>query len=307
MSASDSSKLLETVRGLLNKANNTPYEAEAEAFRAKADELMVKYAISQYDLDAAGDAKTSKFGAYEFSLDFYWDATSREFASSLYSLLLTVARHTRLVRGPFANGSGDLILIGLKSDFEYCEMLFTSLMLEMTRMMVPQWNSSLTREENVVVMKHAGYMWKQIADQLAKHDEFPHKYQKNGQLHGCYIAMYKKGLKERGGDEQQLKTNPSVHLRSFTLGFTRRVDERLRAQKQAAANEPGQGLVLLDMSKELMEYAQQEFPEHFAPKKASKSLGRSVRVDYGSMAQGRAAGDRVDLGGSKLGHRGELR
>lgn len=306
MSASEgNSKLLHHVRQLLAQANNTPYEEEANTFRAKADELMVKYAITQYDLDSDGAAKSSKFGAYPFNLDFYWNAASREFGSSLYSLLLTCARHTRLVRGPFQGGDA-VILIGLKSDFEYCEMLFTSLMLEMTRMMVPSWDISVSVEENVVVMKHAGFMWKQIADQLAAHADFPHKYQKNGQLHGCYIAMYKKGLKERGSDEQQLKLDPRVHLRSFTMGFTRRVSERMRAQEEAAAKEPGQGLVLLDMSKELMEYAQNAFPEHFAPSK-SKAVSRGVRVDYGSMAQGRQAGDRVDLGGSKLGHRGELR
>lgn len=306
MSASEgNSKLLHQVRQLLAQANNTPYEEEANTFRAKADELMVKYAITQYDLDEHGAAKSSKFGAYPFSLDFYWNAASREFGSSLWSLALRVAQHCRLVRGPFQGGDA-VILIGLKSDFEYFEMLFTSLMLEMTRMMVPSWNNSLSREENVVIMKHAGFMWKQIADQLYTHAGVPHKYQKNGQLHGCYIAMYKKGLKERGGDEKQLKLDPRVHVRSFTMGFTQRVSERMRAQTEAVAKEPGQGLVLLDMSKELQEYAENAFPEHFAPSK-SKALGRSVRVDYGSIGQGRAAGDKVDLGGSKLGHRGELR
>jgi hypothetical protein len=309
MSANDgNSKLLQTVRSLIAKANNTPYEEEAAAFRAKADELMVKYAISHYDLDADHNAKQSKFGAYEFSLDWYWqikqnEGSGQELRSAAYSLMLTCARHCRLMTGPFKNNSGALILIGLKSDFEFFEMLFTSLYLEMTRMMLPQYDKAKSREENVVVMKHAGYKWGQISMQLALHGDYPQRWQKNGQEHGCYIAMYKQGLKAMG--LEQIKVSPSVHARSFCMGFNGRLADRMRAQKAAIEAEPGNALVLMDMSAELKEWAVNQFPAHFKPGK-KLGRGRSVKVDYGSMAQGRAAGDKVDLGGSKLGQRKEL-
>jgi hypothetical protein len=311
VSANDGNgKLLQTVRSLIAKANNTEFEEEAAAFRAKADELMVKYAITHYDLDADHNAKQSKFGAYEFSLNWYWeirrgDGSGDELRTAAYSLMLNVARHCRLMTGPFKNNSGDLILIGLKSDFEFFEMMFTSLYLEMTRMMLPQYDQSKSIEENVVIMKHAGYKWGQISMQLAMHGNYPQRWQKNGQEHGCYIAMYKKGLKALG--LEQIKIQPQVHARSFCMGFNGRLSDRMRAQKAAIEAEPGNALVLMDMSAELKEWALNAFPDHFNPPKGKKlSRGRVVKVDYGSMAQGRAAGDKVDLGGSKLGQRKEL-
>lgn len=49
-------KMLDKVRGLLAKAESTEHEAEAEAFFAKAYELIQTYAIDETDLrDAGGD------------------------------------------------------------------------------------------------------------------------------------------------------------------------------------------------------------------------------------------------------------
>jgi hypothetical protein len=311
MSANDEqSKLLATVRGLLAKAESTEFEAERDAFRAKADELMVRYAISKYDLDADAATKHAKFGAYTFDLTWYWDLrgpAGYELQAYAYQLMGTIINHCRLVRGP-QKGDG-LLLFGMKQDFEFFEMLFTSLLLEMTRMMSPRWQAHLTREENVVNFKHAGAKWQTIAEQLRDHEDYPIRYQINGQLHGCYIAMYKKGLKATG--QEQIKVQPQVHARSFMIGFNQKIWQRLHHQREAIANEPGTGLVLVDMSKELMEYAKQHSPDFFAPpkqtgKKLARGRTRYVATSGHSMDQGRAAGARVDLGGSKLGQRGHL-
>lgn len=311
MSANETnSKLLATVRGLLAKAENTEFEAERDAFRAKADELMVKYAISHYDLDASGAAKQSKFGAYEFDLKWYWElkGANHEFRYYTFQMMGYIRHHCRLVQGPQRGDA--LIMIGLKSDFEFFEMLFTSLLMEMTRTMSPSWKASISPEQNVVAFKHAGFKWQNIADQLLLHTDMPIKRQKNGQLHGCYIAMYKQGLKQLGLSlTEQVKVQPQVHLRSFCIGFNERLYGRLLAMRDAISNEPGTGLVLLDMSKELAEFAKNSFPEHFAPPKdTGRSVGRVryVKTSRSSKAAGRAAADRADLGGSKLGQRREL-
>lgn len=304
------SKLMRQVRALIAKAESTEHEAERDAFRAKADELMVRYAISLHDLDADPAAKQSKFGAYEFDFTWYWElrGETHELRNYAYQLMGNLRQHCRLVQGPWKSNQDKLILIGMKQDFEFFEMLFTSLLLEMTRMMVPRWNRALTREENVVNFKHAGAKWQKIAEQLRDHEDFPIKYQINGQLHGCYIAMYKKGLKAMG--MEQVKVQPQVHARSFMMGFNGAIWTRLQQQKAAIAAEPGAGLVLVDMSRELQEYAKNAFPEHFAPPKGKgRAVGRAryVATNSASMAQGRQAGQRVDLGGSKIGQRGELR
>jgi hypothetical protein len=47
---SEDVKILERVQALLDKAENTTFEEEAKAFFAKAQELLSKYALSEFDL-----------------------------------------------------------------------------------------------------------------------------------------------------------------------------------------------------------------------------------------------------------------
>ena len=60
MSQEDLTKILERVQNLINKAESTEHEEEAKVFMEKAQELLSKYALSEYDLKAVGsfDADT---------------------------------------------------------------------------------------------------------------------------------------------------------------------------------------------------------------------------------------------------------
>jgi len=50
-------KLLERIQGLISKAESTEFTEEAEAFMAKAQELLAKYSLSEFDLELVKDGQ----------------------------------------------------------------------------------------------------------------------------------------------------------------------------------------------------------------------------------------------------------
>ncbi|MEZ0070946.1 DUF2786 domain-containing protein [Planotetraspora sp. GP83] len=92
------------------------------------------------------------------------------------------------------------------------------------------------------------------------------------------------------------------YRKSWMAGYVNRVCERLRAAERRAAQEaePVTGrstdLVLLDRRAEVSRVYQQMFPQ-------VRRAGRRALSDWSGWSSGRAAGDRADLGGTRLGAR----
>ena len=53
-------KMLERIQAIINKAESTEHAEEAKIFMEKAQELLAKYSLSEYDLKAAGEFGTVK-------------------------------------------------------------------------------------------------------------------------------------------------------------------------------------------------------------------------------------------------------
>lgn len=116
---------LATVRALLAKAEATQFPAEAEAFTAKAMELMARHGIDEALLAAAG--KT------EDELTHLVVDLLAPYAADKGSLLSTIGRHNtcRTIRTKYGKVRR-MYVHGWKSDLERVEMLYTSLLLQMT-------------------------------------------------------------------------------------------------------------------------------------------------------------------------------
>lgn len=118
--------ILTKVRRLLAKAESTTFDAEAEAFTAKAQELMARHAIDLamlWDSEQREDRPTTIRLALE---EPYVDAKS--------TLIAVVAEHSqcRAVLHPaYAIAS----LIGFEADLAWCETLYTSLLIQAQREM----------------------------------------------------------------------------------------------------------------------------------------------------------------------------
>lgn len=128
---SDTARRLATIRALLAQAEATPYPAEAEAFTAKAAELMARHALDEalvWADDHRQDAPT------EASVQLH-----RPFVAQKAVLVATVARAfrcraIRLGRAPGAPSEA-VAVVGFRADLDLVELLVTSLLVQLTTAM----------------------------------------------------------------------------------------------------------------------------------------------------------------------------
>ncbi len=115
------SPMLERVRALLAKAESTEFEAEAEAFTAKAHELMARHSIDIAMLAARAsnpDAPTT----VRLPID-------NPYADAKVLLLQTVAQHCG-ARSVFLKRYALASVVGFAGDVAATEILFTSLLVQ---------------------------------------------------------------------------------------------------------------------------------------------------------------------------------
>lgn len=133
-------KVLGRVRGLLAKAERTEFPEEADALTAKAQELMSRHAIDAAllaDRGAAGGAVDPDVRARRLHLD---DPYAEPKAHLLQAV--AAANGCRVV---LLTDLGIATVVGLPTDLELVELLFTSLLLQATRALAESTRSAATR------------------------------------------------------------------------------------------------------------------------------------------------------------------
>jgi hypothetical protein len=119
-------KMLSKVRSLLAKAESTEFAAEAEAFTAKAQDLMTRHAIDEALLTAdAGEL---------FDVHGMRVLIDQPYAMEKATLLHAVADANR-VTAVWNEFASCVTLVGLATDVEQVDMLFTSTLVQATRSM----------------------------------------------------------------------------------------------------------------------------------------------------------------------------
>ena len=121
LSARGDDPMLNRVRALLAQAESTNFEAEAETFTAKAQQLMTRHAIDMA-MVAQSAHRSEQPDTIRIPIDDpYADAKS--------SLLAVVARRSRC-RAVFHPDIAITTIIGFSGDLAATEMLFTSLLVQ---------------------------------------------------------------------------------------------------------------------------------------------------------------------------------
>src|SRR5664279_2433525 len=124
-------RMLSKMRALLSKAEATTFVEEAEAFTAKAQDLMTRYAIDEALLeDSAGEAEVV---ARRIHID-------NPYAEAKVQLLSTVGAINR-VRVVWDDHHGMASVVGMAVDLQLVEMLFTSLLVQATRALTEAGNA----------------------------------------------------------------------------------------------------------------------------------------------------------------------
>lgn len=122
----DRAKTLVKIRALLAKAESTDFVAEAEAFTAKAQDLMARHSIDETLLAAgAGD---------RFDVRGRRVRIEQPYALEKATLLHVVASANR-VRAIWNSFASTVTLVGLPTDVDQVDMLFTSTLVQATRAM----------------------------------------------------------------------------------------------------------------------------------------------------------------------------
>jgi hypothetical protein len=126
-SPAPSESLLNKVRALLAKAESTTFPEEADAFRAKAYELMTKYQIEEA-LVAHARQEAAIISDRQVTIPAPF---AREKAHLMSSVAKGLGLRPIILGG---RGHGYVIhLFGTDADIERAEFLFTTLLLEVTR------------------------------------------------------------------------------------------------------------------------------------------------------------------------------
>lgn len=120
--ASGSDGVLDKVRALLAKAESTDFDAEAEAFTAKAQELMARHRIDQAALVRDGGGSSLEIVGRRIGIDDpYADAKASLLAG------ICVANGARAV---WTKHAGFTTVFGFPAEVEIVEELFTSLLVQ---------------------------------------------------------------------------------------------------------------------------------------------------------------------------------
>jgi hypothetical protein len=114
-----SDPVLERVRALLTQAESTNYPAEAEAFTAKAHELMTRHAIDAAMVEGTAAGWTA---AVRIAIDDPYVDTK--------SLLLQIVAENSRCRAVFHSRYAMSTVIGAGDDLAAVQLLFTSLLLQ---------------------------------------------------------------------------------------------------------------------------------------------------------------------------------
>ncbi|MFG1937035.1 DUF2786 domain-containing protein [Micromonospora tulbaghiae] len=118
------SRMLDRVRALLAKAESTGYPAEAEAFTAKAQELMARHSIDAALLDAGAECP----GGVRIGVD-------APYAAAKALLIQEVAAANRC-ESVWSDDLGFATVLGFPADLAAVELLHTSLLVQATAAML---------------------------------------------------------------------------------------------------------------------------------------------------------------------------
>lgn len=120
-------KALKLIRALLAKAEATNFDAEAETFSAKAQELMTRHSIDAAVLAAATHGSSARFGVESRRVHIdnpYGDEKA---------VLLSVIANVNGVRSVWSPHVGFCTVVGTPVDLQLTDLLFTSLLVQATR------------------------------------------------------------------------------------------------------------------------------------------------------------------------------
>lgn len=244
------------IQGLVAMSEDENLSDGARAnYRAKAEELMIKYRVAEEELLATDEASSLPI---THTIVLCPDTSAmRMWYSSVFS---TIAAHTgvrHLTRYVHTADKGYQLVatvVGYEGDVRYTEFLWTAAFLMFSTRIDPTWLETRSEVENIYLLRNAGIERRVIADRAWG----------NGKDAAARSKVQRVYLKEcaRRGEEARaagLGHNTAVYRESYARSFRDTIAWRLREARDAADSVAG-GLVLHGRSDRVDEAFYVAFP-----------------------------------------------
>lgn len=227
-------KLLNRIRGLLEKAESTTFEGEREALLAKAQRLMDQHRIDEALLSYKKGPESRKAISYEVVLP------PSKFEDKKYSLLYHISEHCG-VRVAWAPGKA--IMVGMQGAIEMAELLYTLAVLEFDSRIDPTWDSEKSFDANVKALQEAGKKWKTIAHIANRNGGNPRTGQPGSTTDGSWLlSAYRRECKRLGEEPRRQTQRHEVYQESFASSFLATTYNRLEKMRKVADEQRGEEL-----------------------------------------------------------------
>ena len=205
----DVSPLLARIRSLLAMAESTDFAEEADAFTAKATELMQRHRIDMAAVEAIrGIASESDVAGRRCWVDAPYAAAK--------SLLLHVVATESACRAVW-DERGFMTIVGERDDLDVVELLFTSLLVQATQQMTAVGRVSPEDEDNV--KRHAEAVLAELGPSATE------------ALGGTDAA--RQALVEHLSGRRSKVRRSQPYRKAFLTAYANRIGTRLREAREA--------------------------------------------------------------------------
>jgi hypothetical protein len=322
------SAVLRKVRALVAIAEHEKTEpVEAEQARAHADRLMLQFAIDEAALDASRPAE-SRGKPETIEVDIC-DRLSN--LSGYFSWLVdVVARYSRCkvrswTRCDYDRNVWMATVYGYESDLRYFEIVYTTLLLHMSSVLVEGWSDSVSDDENVYRLHNAGFNWAEIAQMRGwvkdfapsypeiknpyHHRDDPRKVVPSTTMSARFKTSYLRACRKHGTEPVQVPAGGSATYRTSAAGgYVSRIGQRLIKTEQGRDAAESGALVLRrddledffrKANPDLFREEEEEFVEQPQPKRRQKKYVPPP-FNHDAYAAGARHADTADIGGNKM-------
>jgi hypothetical protein len=261
--------ILRKVQALIDRANSTNFDGERDSCIAKADELMAKFAIEEFELSMSRPAKErEKPEVRDMVITFVDDRHLREGLKDLFGAL---AVHCGVLRGEALRYSRDqdgwtTKVVGYRTDLDWCQMLYVTVQMHLVSRMEPRPSEMLTDLENFTMLRESGMSWRRIFELMGWEWNSPNDSHEglSGESARRLRTMRKQytDLCKQEGRQPVKGKKADTYRASFADGYVARIKRRLREMddtRESAAT--GKEVVLATREGDLFEFFYGLYPD----------------------------------------------
>lgn len=234
--------ILDKVAKLITLAEHAnTSDIEREAFLAKADAMMVKYAIDRAVIESRKTSDEKREEPVSVTVPFVRDGV--DFEDEYCQMFSAICGHNR-VRAVIRTYREQAVIVGFPTDVEYTQMIWNSVYLAFVSKLDPSWVADRPADENIKILKEAGWKWARIAD-AANANGF-----ECTATDGRLKAAYRRQCRLEGVEPTSHTQRHAAYRAAYAAAFSGTIESRLYRMRRAAEDqatarrEPGTAVAL---------------------------------------------------------------